>query len=439
MRPGIGDRPATLPGLGNRPNTRPAPGGNRQEQIRNRVENRPARRDDLQARLDVSYRSRHVDRQHIDPDYGVRPGRGNGFWHGYYHGMHHGHWHHGCWGGNCWGNWWNHMWTYHPGAVAFGLTVWGVNRSCYWWGYSTYYNPYYVQPVVLSPTVTIDYSQPLTEYVQQTEEDPPSGTAEMNASTVFDRAREDFHAGEYESALERVNKALAVMPGDPVMNEFRSLVLFAQGDFKEAAANIHAVLAVGPGWDWTTLTSLYPSTSVYQQQLGKLEDYAAAHEGSAAEHFLLGYHYMTEGHTDAAAEQFHKVVAAEPQDVVARQMLEMVAGPQESAGEPTPPVTEDGPQIPAGDLVGTWSASGSNGDSFTLVMDKEGKFSWTYTGAGDTTSVEGVYAIDGITLAMEPDAGGVMVAEISPPEGGAFHFQVVGGPPGDGGLVFKQQ
>ncbi|MCA9055317.1 MAG: tetratricopeptide repeat protein, partial [Planctomycetaceae bacterium] len=80
---------------------------------------------------------------------------------------------------------------------------------------------------------------------------------EMAATSVFNRAREDFYAGNYDEALERVNKALGVMPGDPVMNEFRALVLFAQGNFKEAAATIHAVLAVGPGWDWTTMTSVY--------------------------------------------------------------------------------------------------------------------------------------------------------------------------------------
>lgn len=384
------------------------------------------------------FANRRTENFHIDPDYGVRPGRGNGYWHGYWDGSQHGGWHHGCWGGNCWGSWWDHMWTYHPGAMGFGLTMWGVNRSCYWWGYSNYYNPYYVEPVVISPNVTLDYSQPLTAYVQQTEQNPPSGTDEMAATSVFNRAREDFYAGNYDEALERVNKALGVMPGDPVMNEFRALVLFAQGNFKEAAATIHAVLAVGPGWDWTTMTSVYPSTATYQAQLGKLEDYVLAHDSSAPEHFLLAYHYMTEGHQDAAARHFRKVVALQPEDVVAAQMLEMVAGPDETDSQVKPSPGET-PQIAAADLVGTWTASGASGDSFTLVLDDAGKFTWTYKSAGAETSVEGVFAIDGITLAMEPDADGVMVAEITPPADGRFHFQVVGAPPGDQGLDFQKK
>ena len=244
---------------------------------------------------------------------------------------------------------------------------------------------------------------------------------------MFDRAREDFLAGKYDDSLTRTNKALAAMPGDPVMNEFRALVLFAQGEYQDAATNIHSVLAVGPGWDWTTLVSLYSSTSVYQQQLGKLEDYVLAHDGSAPEQFLLGYHYMTEGHTDAAARQFRKVVELQPKDAVAQQMLEMLEGPKaDSSATPS----ASAPAIPQADLVGTWSAQGSAGDGFTLVMDAAGKFTWTYKSQGKETVVDGVFAIESNTLAMEPDAGGAMVAEITPPAGGKFHFQMVGGPRG---------
>jgi hypothetical protein len=39
----------------------------------------------------------------------------------------------------------------------------------------------------------------------------------------------------------------------------RSLVQFAKGKYKEATAELYGVLAVGPGWEWTTLGSLHSS------------------------------------------------------------------------------------------------------------------------------------------------------------------------------------
>ena len=61
------------------------------------------------------------------------------------------------------------------------------------------------------------------------------------------------------------------MPTDAVLHEFRALVLFAMGDYRQSAAVVHSVLAVGPGWDWTTMSSLYPDPNRYTQQLAALE------------------------------------------------------------------------------------------------------------------------------------------------------------------------
>jgi len=47
--------------------------------------------------------------------------------------------------------------------------------------------------------------------------------------------------------------------------------LFAQANYKEAAAGLYSVLSAGPGWDWTTLSSLYPSVDTYTAQLRTLE------------------------------------------------------------------------------------------------------------------------------------------------------------------------
>ena len=65
-------------------------------------------------------------------------------------------------------------------------------------------------------------------------------------------------------------------------------------------------------------------------------------------------------------------------------------------------------------------------------------FSWMFTQAGKPQTVKGVYAVTENTLAMEPESGGVMLAQVTPPQGGAIDFQLLGAPPGDKGLKFTK-
>ena len=98
---------------------------------------------------------------------------------------------------------------------------------------------------------------------------PPGVSPEAVAK--FDQARAAFYEGRYDEALKLTDAALAQLPRDAVLHEFRSLVLFALRRFAESAAAIHPVLDVGPGWDWKTLSSLYPNVDVYANQLRALE------------------------------------------------------------------------------------------------------------------------------------------------------------------------
>lgn len=357
---------------------------------------------------------------------------------------HHDDWHHGCWGGH-YGNWWHHMWDHHPVAMALGVTGWGVNRLSYWYGYYPYYNPYYYEPYPVSSAVTIDYSQPLTVYEQSADalaesgEAPPE-SADDPAVTTFDQARQAFFDGDYQAALDGVNTALAAMPDDAVLHEFRALVMFATGKYKDAAAGLHAVLAVGPGWDWTTLSSLYSDIDTYTQQLRTLEAAVKQQPDAPELRLVLAYHYLTAGHTDEAASQLRRLVELQPQDQVSRQLLEMTAGPDDAAGASPEPQSDGEPEasIPVADVVGDWKASGRDGAAFGLTLTDDGQFTWIYAADGKSTKSSGVYAVEGDNLALEPDEGGVLLAEITPPKDGAFHFQVVGSPPDDQGLNFKK-
>jgi hypothetical protein len=89
-------------------------------------------------------------------------------------------------------------------------------------------------------------------------------------------------------------------------------MLFALGRYKEAAAADYAVRSAGPGWDWTTMDALYPSVDVYTEQLRVLEQYAKSHPTASDARFLLAYHYLTCGYTDAAAVQLKDVVRLDP-------------------------------------------------------------------------------------------------------------------------------
>src|SRR5262249_58679101 len=98
----------------------------------------------------------------------------------------------------------------------------------------------------------------------------PPGVSEEGVK-LFEDARAAFLDGKYETALKVTDEALAKMPRDAVLHEFRSLALFALKRYSESAAAIHPVLAVGPGWDWKTLCGLYPNAATYTQQLRDLE------------------------------------------------------------------------------------------------------------------------------------------------------------------------
>ncbi len=145
--------------------------------------------------------------------------------------------------------------------TAFGVTTWAVNRVGWAFGYNSYYNPYATGYVDNSTTV-YDYSQPIVMTPdEQTLAADPTSTAPApelpeTALSNFDQARNQFYDGDYDAALKSTDAALKEMPNDTVIHEFRALVTFAMADYKASAATLYAVLSVGPGWDWTTLSGL---------------------------------------------------------------------------------------------------------------------------------------------------------------------------------------
>src|SRR5947209_3176214 len=129
------------------------------------------------------------------------------------------------------------------------------------------------------------------------------------------------------------------MPTYTTLHEFLALVLFAQGNYEQAAAPLYAVLSVGPGWDWTTLSGMYPDVETYTRQLRNLEAYLKANSKSAQGRFVLAYQYLCEGHIDDAVDQLKQVVQLQPGDTLSAQLLahfQPSGGTQPAPGEAVP-------------------------------------------------------------------------------------------------------
>ena len=359
-------------------------------------------------------------------------------------------------------------WGYFGAGVVTGMATWALASSLTSWGYSRYSNPYYYaaptvvvqQPVVVggAPNGMVssgyNYSQPLN-----TQSTPPDQVAAEAAVAIFSNARDAFKAGDYPSALSKTDEALAKMPNDPTLHEFRALTLFALRQYEAAAAGLYAVLTTGPGWDWTTMVGLYPSVESYTPQLRALEDYVQSNPNAAAARFVLAYHYLTQGFPANAATQLRQVVKLQPNDTLSATLLARLdqgaATPGSDLAANTPgnaPAPAEAPPpmpvpvaqpanaaaTPPDQLVGTWTARPAPDVTITLSLDPAGKFSWQVADKGGPRTLQGSSTFGNNILTLASDTGEPLVGKITMTDANAFTFQAGGGGPGDPGLAFTR-
>jgi tetratricopeptide (TPR) repeat protein len=376
---------------------------------------------------------------------------GHGHWadHWYNHNIspyHHG-WYHGCWSGN-WGNSW-----YVP--MVAGATAWGLSALLPSWGYSygySYSNPYYVQ----SAEPAYDYSQPIVinTYNAPTADASAESTADSGppapespqtaeAYQLFDQALAAFKKGDYQEALQIDQQTLQKSPQDPVVHEVGALCMFALGNYTGAAAVLDNLLSVAPGMDWTTLSGLYGDSDAYTTQLRALEAHCKQKPDDAAAHFVLAYHYLVAGNSDAAAEQLKRVVAVQPGDQVAKRMLDALAPPAAEvvadATKPEQPAAAPPAKAePSTDLVGTWRAE-RNGDVFELAVDENSQFTWKAVPKGkQPLNLAGTMATAGDAILLQSKDQGTMAAQVKSVGADQFQFIAAGSPPDDKGLEFQR-
>ena len=345
-----------------------------------------------------------------------------------------GDWYHGDWHGN-----WNNSWNYGPvGWWGAGYWAGDALSAIPWsWGYWPYYNPYYAGPIV-DGGVTIDYSQPIV--VAPAVVPPPGApavlTAEQQATPLFDAARSAFMQGDYKAALAQVDQAIAQVPNDTVLHEFRGLALFALGRYKEAAAADYAVLSAGPGWDWTTLSALYPNVDAYTAQLRALEQYAKSHPAASEAKFLLAENYLTCGYTDAAVVQFKEVVQLDPKDQLSAQLLKSIS--TSKTAQPAIPSQPAAPAKPADalTLVGDWTATRADSATIKLALAGDGKFTWALDQKGKPQQFSGTYTVADNLLVLKQGENPMMVGQVAAVSNDRFNFKLAGDNPSDPGLTF---
>ena len=340
------------------------------------------------------------------------------------------------------------IYDYFPTWGVSNYAGWGLGSLASTALYSGYANPYYATIVQAQPATTVvyDYSQPINVAAS-----PPAPSAVNTTEQVFSAARDAFKAGDPQRALELADQVLKDTPNVPVVHEFRALALFALKRYEEAAAVAYAVLAAGPGWNWSTLVGLYPDVDTYTDQLRALEAQVKSDPGQASPAFLLAYHYLIQGHTDAAAAQFEQVSQLLPNDqlsasfVKALKKLEEPAAKERlaaatppsapaTASEPPPAASQESgepqeppaPPPPPRNLVGTWKAHPTPELAIVLTLEETGEFSWEVETKGEKQTLVGKAGFQDSTLALLQPEGPPLVGKVTEEGPETFIFTPAG-------------
>jgi tetratricopeptide (TPR) repeat protein len=326
-------------------------------------------------------------------------------------------------------------WNGNYGAVGMGSYAGAAMAAgAYGYGASPYMNPYAMGGgQVADNSVGPNYSQPLDTSAPPPDTPPP---ADPNTSPIA-QARQAFQGGDYTTAYQLTQQALGQMPNDATLSEFLGLILFAQGNYEQAAAPLYAVLSAGPGWDWTTLISNYADASVYTKQLRGLEAFVRANPRSAQGQFVLSYHYITQGQGEAAVKHLKAVVALQPDDNVSAQLLRNLEPPSPGASDPAAPA----PSVDPSRLNGTWTAKVPPDAKITLTLSDDANFRWVFAPPGkDPMTIQGTYELaDGVlTLNGKDTPGGPLVGKVTVADDKHMTFKAVSGPPKDPGLEFSR-
>jgi tetratricopeptide (TPR) repeat protein len=270
-----------------------------------------------------------------------------------------------------------------------------------------------------------DYTQPVNLAAPANTPTPADPTTDPVA-----QASQAFQVGDYAGAVQFTQQALRQSPNDVNLHQLLALGQFAQGQYEQAAAPLYAVLAVGPGWDWTTLIGHYPDASVYTGQLRGLEAFVKANPQSARSRFVQAYQYICQGQGQAAIKPLKAVLAIQPNDSVSAQLLDSLQ-PQAAAAQAQ--------LLNPSKLPGVWVAQAAQNAKVTLTISDDANFTWAFAAPGQPpVTITGTYALaNGVLTLNGKDApGGPLAGKVASPDDAHMSFKAIGAPSNDPGLQF---
>ena len=141
------------------------------------------------------------------------------------------------------------------------------------------------------------------------------------------QALDAFRQGEYQQAVRLATHAIVDDPKSADAHLLLSLALFAAGQYRGAAMEAHAVVALGMTPDWAMVADIYNNNvDPYTTQLRALESFVRGNPKTPEGRFLLGFQYMIDGHRDVARDQFLQALQLAPRDHLAAQLLTKQGG-----------------------------------------------------------------------------------------------------------------
>ncbi len=179
--------------------------------------------------------------------------------------------------------------------------------------------PVFYQPVVVQPVRT----QPATQPVVVTPQ-PAVSPAVSRAKNKTDVARAYFKTHQYSDAQRHLDEVVKLVPRDTNAFQFRSLVLFAQGKYGDAAADAYDSIGLGNTWTAEVLDSIYPSADRYHQHLAQLKKETGT-SPSMQNHFLLAYHFLMLNDLASGKAELEQVLVLQPEEPLTTKLLAAVS------------------------------------------------------------------------------------------------------------------
>ena len=167
---------------------------------------------------------------------------------------------------------------------------------------------------------------------------------------------------------------------------------------------------------------------------------------------MLAYHYLTQGHADAALHQFKLVTSLQPNDAVSAQMIYRLEHPQQQQGAAGLASTAGSTAASRefrtahmpdaakqGKIEGSWTAQPGPDLNIEVAFQAGGSYSWKVSRPGKDQNFQGKSSNkNGILTLVEDQTNNKLVGYLHWTDDTHFVFTVKGAGSADPGLSFAK-